>query len=1050
MKSLALALAAGAATLVVALPHDAAAQSARNAKPDAPTQRTSLTPAQRDARAALLAKRLGELDPSRPATPALPRATPSAFARLGAPLPLAGPAPAASPSALSDALRPSRASGHVDARAGGLRGEDLRALPAGESAARQLAATHLDALRDPITELDVTAASVDAFGTRHVRLRQVHHGVPVYGGEVVLHQPLTGLATATGRLGLTPKLPAAPPTLSPAEALAEVGALSARPNEPSSNSPLAERLLAGLHDSAELHYVRHAGRYRLSYVTETSPTLGEHFVSFVDAHTGEVYDRYSERCTMHGGLAAAGAPDAAPPRTATATDLNGATRTLQVFESGGNHYLIDGTRRSFTTDGAVPGGERGALVTANAQGTSPQTNDFRAVYSSSAANRWTDAAEVSAHYNTEVSYEYFERTFGRNSLDGQGGTVTAFVNTVDENGAQMDNAFYVNGLMFYGNGDRIASNWAGSLDVGGHEMSHGVVDFSANLEYRDESGALNEHFADVFAVMIDRDDWLLGDEIVDRNFFPTGALRSFADPRNGGTTPNDPGYQPDHYRDRYLGAQDNGGVHINSGIPNHAAYLTAQAIGRAKTEQIWYSALTNYLTRTSQFIDFRAAIQQATEQAYGRGAEYSAVVAALDAVGIPGTGGGGNGGGGGGTTQQTNPGTELIAVSDEAEDLVRLVGLDGATVIADITPSAYPASRVSISDDGATAVLATRDGDLNLISIDYATNTVSDDVIDGDIDGDGNGDIRNVALSRDGTRVALLTDDFDATLYVLDLVAQTSNAFTLYSPGSNGERLFTVEYADAMEWDYSGSYVVFDMLNRVGGGQQGPERSNWEIAVLKAYEGASYSDGPIQKLFGNLSPGVSIGNPTIAKNSENVLAYDYFDEDGTYETRAVDILTGDGGTLWRNDRLGWPTFTASDRYVLFDARDNTGAQVVAFVELGADKVSNPTGNASVFQADARKAWAFANGSRDLVSAAADLRAGADWTVGPNPAQGRTRVFRREGAQLPGGPIELSDVSGRLARRFPAASTELDLSGLAPGKYFVTWGAHTHTLMVLAR
>jgi Zinc metalloprotease (elastase) len=106
--------------------------------------------------------------------------------------------------------------------------------------------------------------------------------------------------------------------------------------------------------------------------------------------------------------------------------------------------------------------------------------------------------------------------------------------------------------------------------VAAHEMSHGVVQNTANLNYQGESGAINESFADVFGSMVDRDDWLIGEDVVNRSVFTSGALRSLMDPNNGGTRLGDNGYQPKSVSEQYFGSENNGGVHINSGIPNHA------------------------------------------------------------------------------------------------------------------------------------------------------------------------------------------------------------------------------------------------------------------------------------------------------------------------------------------------------------------------------------------------------------------------------------------------------------------------------------------------
>ena len=149
----------------------------------------------------------------------------------------------------------------------------------------------------------------------------------------------------------------------------------------------------------------------------------------------------------------------------------------------------------------------------------------------------------------------------------------------------MGNAFWNGQAIFYGNGDAAFGALAKGLDVAGHEMSHGVIQSTANMEYQGESGALNESFADVFGAMIDRDNWLIGEDIVKKSAFPSGALRNMSDPHNGART-NDfnSGWQPRHYDERYKGTEDNGGVHINSGIPNYAFYKFATSVGKDKAE----------------------------------------------------------------------------------------------------------------------------------------------------------------------------------------------------------------------------------------------------------------------------------------------------------------------------------------------------------------------------------------------------------------------------------------------------------------------------------
>lgn len=167
-------------------------------------------------------------------------------------------------------------------------------------------------------------------------------------------------------------------------------------------------------------------------------------------------------------------------------------------------------------------------------------------------------------------------------------------------------------------------------------MTHGVVEYEANLAYQNQSGALNESFADVFGTLIeyeyqkDKADWLCGEDVWTPNV-QGDALRSLSDPTRFD--------QPDHmnnYKNLPNTEQgDWGGVHINSGIPNKAAYLVAQKIGTDKTGEIYYRALTSYLTSSATFKDARMALIQSAEDIYGvRSSEYNAVVSAFDAVGI--------------------------------------------------------------------------------------------------------------------------------------------------------------------------------------------------------------------------------------------------------------------------------------------------------------------------------------------------------------------------------------------------------------------------------
>lgn len=189
-------------------------------------------------------------------------------------------------------------------------------------------------------------------------------------------------------------------------------------------------------------------------------------------------------------------------------------------------------------------------------------------------------------------------------------------------GVNYMNAFWDGDEMTFGDGDgSIFTSFARSLDVVAHELAHGVTQFTANLDYYSQSGALNEHFSDVFGTAItqyhlgqapDEADWLIGNEIMGPTLFGE-ALRSMKAPGSAYDNPlmgSDP--QPDHMDDYYAGPADNQGVHINSGIPNKAFYLAAtDQLGTQKASKIWYHALQNLWSTA----DFNDAVEVIVESA---------------------------------------------------------------------------------------------------------------------------------------------------------------------------------------------------------------------------------------------------------------------------------------------------------------------------------------------------------------------------------------------------------------------------------------------------
>lgn len=252
---------------------------------------------------------------------------------------------------------------------------------------------------------------------------------------------------------------------------------------------------------------------------------------------------------------------------------------------------------------------------------------------------------VSEAYDYSGStYNFFKHIFKRNSIDTRGMKLDSTVHY----GEDYNNAFWNGTQMVYGDGDgEIFQRFTKSIDVIGHELSHGVTQYEAGLEYEGQAGALNESFSDVFGSLIkqyflnqksEEADWLIGSGLFTRKVNGV-ALRSMKQP---GTAYDDQiigkDPQPGHMKDYVNTTSDNGGVHINSGIPNRAFYLTAEELGGyswEKAGKIWYVALTERLRERSNFQSAANSIIKVAENLFGIGSqEQKAVRKAWDRVGV--------------------------------------------------------------------------------------------------------------------------------------------------------------------------------------------------------------------------------------------------------------------------------------------------------------------------------------------------------------------------------------------------------------------------------
>ncbi len=895
-------------------------------------------------------------------------------------------------------------------------------------------------IKEPGAEFSVRKKQVDKVGKQHLRMQQEYEGIPVFASEVIVHLKDGQVDFFNGRYFPSPDLTTTTPAISD-EAAIEVVKTNVQ----------GESTLKAL-TATELRFVPEGKQFKsklviyhldgkadaehLAWQITAFPNITDRWEYFVDAIDGSILHKIRNSCKLiHDHQATCSHSAKANPmarpnlestfekedfkllgkETATATDLNGQNRTINVYSVGSTYYMIDAARNMHNATNAsqsnFPDDPKGVIVTLNASNTSPQNSNFVYDHVTSGNNQWNNRTSVSAHHNGGVAYDYFESVHSRNSINGSGGNIISIINVADQNGEDMDNAFWNGAAMFYGNGKQaFDAPLAKALDVAGHEMSHGVIQATANLTYQNQEGALNESFADIFGAMMDRNDWQIGEEVANGSIFPSGTMRDMENPNNGGNS-NDFYWQPDHMDDfvNLPNTQngDFGGVHINSGIPNHAYYLFATAIGKDKAERIFYKALDDYLVASSQFVDLRIGVLKAAGDLYGQ-AEIDAAASAFDQVGIA-------SGPGGDYEVETeeNPGSDLILFADLSTlDVYNPADPGNSSLLSNTGQN----SRPSISDDGSFVVFVDDQKRLVGIDIDWTAGNAEEFYLEQSPQTIW----RNIVVSKDGSKVAYLYElngtERDKEVTVYDFNLGTFKTFTLYNPttSNDGSNTGDVQFCDVMEFDVTGEYLMYDAFNEFSG-VGGEDISYWDIGIMKVWSNAAnnFDEGTITKIFSGLQENESVGNPTFSKNSPYIIAFDYFAKDNigneTYVLYGANIEQNEISIL--DDqifKLSFPSFAPDDKEILYSDLNN-GDDIIIKQGLNADKISGTTDFTGLI-ADATWAVWFAVGERDLV-ALNDLEEHMELNVFPNPFN-ESLTLRFAAEKSGEAQVELLDVLGR--------------------------------------
>jgi Zn-dependent metalloprotease len=410
---------------------------------------------------------------------------------------------------------------------------------------------------------DVAAddAGTDELGMTHARFQQEVRHRPVWGGEVMMHFSRGGeLVRVNGRY-----IPVADPgepvkSANEARALAVNAVRQANPSwSPDALSTYAPKLYVyPLADEP----ARLTWRVQVNVDDVAGAAVLE---TFVDARDGSIV--HSANVTNF--IAGSG------------IGVFGDRRDLVVAASGASYILEDATRGSPVTRTYTAAGRM------TLPGSAVRSKD---------TSRWDEGgaaagAAVDAHAFVAATWDYFLKTHGRAGWDGKGKGIHATVHY----GQGYANAFFDGNQLVFGDGDGIQlSPLSGALDVVAHEFTHGVIFHTAKLGYEGQTGALNEALADIFGCFV-AGDWQMGETV----FHPLGRSRPLRDIAHPHAT-----HHPETMQDYIDTAEDNGGVHINSTIVSHAAWLMANGTHKlpiATVEKIWYRALSRYLNSRADF-----------------------------------------------------------------------------------------------------------------------------------------------------------------------------------------------------------------------------------------------------------------------------------------------------------------------------------------------------------------------------------------------------------------------------------------------------------------
>jgi Zn-dependent metalloprotease len=812
-------------------------------------------------------------------------------------------------------------------------------------------------LIDPLNELKIKETVSDIDGNHHVRLSQSYKGLPIWSKDITVHYDKDKIYLINGRYIPTPQNL----DINNFKISYEVALKSVMDDlKPITSSNLNSNLFPNYTGPTAKKYIwcDDSGKPYLVWFVEVRPNIIDDWYYFIDATTGLVLEKYNN--TKQDG-----------PTTANAKDQLNQSVVVNSYLDNGAYYMIDASRPMFNGNISNP---KGVIITYDNKNTD-LTNTSNPGPVSSNNNQWNDAVSVSAHVNMGKSYQYFKDNHSRNSIDNAGMTIFAIIHVTDNN-QSFANAFWNGQFLVFGDGGGFFKPLAGALDIVGHELTHGVITYSGELEYKNQSGALNEAIADWGGVMVDKQNWLIGED-ADIN----GSIvkhRDMSNPHNG-EQKGQQNWQPAKMSEFQTMpvTQDNGGVHVNSGIINKATFLIGTAIGKDKLEKIYYNTLfKRYLSTQAQFIDMRLATVKSATDLYGSNSnEVNAVKKAFDDVEIFDNTG---------TKQDpesaSNPGEQWVAIvaapqdeSDHSLYVAKAKIINQSDIKQLTTTQVYSGSgkAITITDDGSVILFVDANNFIRGILPDGSNETVISQT----------GEWNSISISPDGKKLAATSNLQEPKIYLFDLVASTSKILDLYVPSSQTTDDIKPLYPDVIDFNLSGNLLIYDVANRAIK-TNGTSYNYWEMNLY------DLTSNIINRVVPTLGEGINIGNPSFAKNNKYVFTYEMDDAvNNMHYIRGHNLFSGDDDVIdnWDYSTNDWgaPCYSVDDKYIVYQYYNpNDFNYYIYNVTLSANKLKGIT--RTQYLVNARQPRPFAIGKRPVGVDEADILNTPSLSAYPNP------------------------------------------------------------------